>query len=337
MGDGETSRLGGRRRAPWLRVVFGFGVTVAALLWVLGRVDNPADVMRSVARCRWEWLAAALILRLALIPVKNGRWRIVLRALAGRRPGPTLAPLVLGYFASCILPLRGGELVRVQLASPPTRLSRATLFSTVVSERVIDGAILCAILSVAAMMVRVPAWVAPNLRRVVIVMGAGFVLLFLLSFRTGLGRRFEPTRLGLLVGLLRRFREGLAVFRRRPWLLVVVAGITGAVWCLEGLATCWVLNAFGIRQGYAVGLFLSAAATLALTVPTAPGSLGPHQAIYVALLGYQGVASESALAASLVSQMTMVLLLLAMGGAILLFGKVRWRDLWNLRGVPARS
>ena len=329
-----TPRPAWRARVAWARVAGGAVVTAAALIWVFGRVERPAEVIGWAARCRWGWLAAALLLRVGLIPVKNVRWRVVLRALSGGRVGPTWTPLVLGYFASCFLPLRGGELVRVQLAAAPTRLSRAALLSTVVAERAIDGVVLCGLLWAASTGVEAPAWVGPTLRRIVLVFGMGIAVLFLLSFRTGWGKRYETTRFGFLLGLFRRFREGVAIFRRRPWLLPVVGGITAAVWCLEGLATFWVLEAFGIGGGYAAGLFLTAAVTLALTVPTAPGNLGPHQAIYVAFLGYQGAPSESALAASLVSQAGITMILLVMGGAVLLSGRVRWGD---VRGLPRQG
>lgn len=316
-------RFRGRIRPIRARVAMGGIVTAAALVWVFGRVDRPADVARWVTQCRWGWLLAAFLLRVGLVPLKNVRWRVVLRALADGRVGPTWTPLVLGYSSSCFLPMRGGELVRVQLAAAPTRLSRAALLSTVVSERIIDGVVLCLLLWAASRAVTLPAWVGPMARKVALVLGLGTMLLFLLSFRTGWGRRYEAGRAGFLLGLFRRFRDGVAVFRRRRRLLPTVAVMTAAVWCLEALATLWVLRAFGMEPGYAAALFLTAAVTLALAAPTAPGNLGPHQAIYVTFLEYQGASPESALAASLVSQAGITMILLAMGGVVLLRGRVR--------------
>ncbi len=324
----RTGEPAGRsRRRAAAGIAAGLVVSVLSIGWVFSRVDRPADVVSAAAQCRWPWVLAAISLRFLLLIVKNLRWRTVLRALCGRRPEPTWAPLVLGYFGSCFLPLRGGELIRIQLASARTGMSRATLLSTVVTERLIDGAILCVLLAVSARLVDTPGWIGSALRSTSLVLLAGVAVLLVLSFPTGLGRRFESGGAAVFVRVIRRFREGLAIFRRRAGLLPAVTAWTVSIWAADSAAMLLVLRAFGIPGGYASAMLLTSAVTLALTVPTAPGNLGPHQAVFVAFLGVQGVPAATALAASLTSQLGTQSMLLLAGAGVLGSGAVRWSDL----------
>ena len=110
-------------------------LSVALLLW---RVD-VVEALRRIPDLNIGWAAAGLLIFTASKAIHAYRWRVLL----GHRNVP-LRPLfgifLFSNLANALVPLRAGDLVRVELPSRLLRLPRAELASNVfIVETMFDG------------------------------------------------------------------------------------------------------------------------------------------------------------------------------------------------------
>jgi glycosyltransferase 2 family protein len=108
-------------------------------------------------------------------------------------------------------------------------------------------------------------------------------------------------RLGVaLAGIWVRFASGAVAALRLPraYQLVVVA-LTLVVWGNACLATVLSLAAFGLPADWALAAVLYGALLLGLSVPSAPGGLGPFELVTVAVLEGVGLAPDPSAAFAL--------------------------------------
>ena len=144
------------RRA--LPAALGIGVSVALLAWALRGVSAEA-VLRHIAGARPGPLVAAVIVATISFPLRLMRWRLLLRDERGE-PYP-LAPLwhaiALGFMANNLLPLRAGELIRSYTAARLTRARFTTVISSVAVERIFDALTVVALLSFALLTSELPS------------------------------------------------------------------------------------------------------------------------------------------------------------------------------------
>jgi hypothetical protein len=144
------------RRA--LPAALGIGVSVALLAWALRGV-SAEEVLRHIAGARPGPLAAAVIVATLSFPLRLIRWRLLLRDERGE-PYP-LAPLwhaiALGFMANNLLPLRAGELIRSYTAARLAQARFTTVISSVAVERIFDALTVVALLTFALLTSELPS------------------------------------------------------------------------------------------------------------------------------------------------------------------------------------
>src|SRR6476660_8197921 len=128
-----------------LLALIGLGIGML-FLWLTLRGIDRADLAVAVARVRYHWLAAGVVLYLISIALRSLRWGILLRATGKVRWRHVFEALLTGFSANYLLPGRIGELFRAEYARRLFKISRFTSLGTIVVERVCDGVILvCAL------------------------------------------------------------------------------------------------------------------------------------------------------------------------------------------------
>jgi hypothetical protein len=130
---------------------------VGLLAWALRGVSLDA-VLRHLAGAKPGPLAASVIIATLTFPLRLVRWRLLLRDERGE-PYPS-APLwhsiALGFMANNLLPFRAGELVRSYTAARLAQARFTAVFSSVAVERIFDALTVVALLTLALLTSSLP-------------------------------------------------------------------------------------------------------------------------------------------------------------------------------------
>ena len=211
------------------RFWIGIVISIIALVFAFRKISF-AEVWAALAGANYWLLAASVLFLLLFLLLRAFRWRLLFYPQSDLHIRNLFAVINIGYLLSNIFPARLGDLARAYLIGDTEQVSRATAFSTIVAERVLDA--LCAVggfflvLLVAGVVAPsaapLPAWMV----RSGLVIGAAAlaaVALFVVLVRQ---RAWTLRLLDRLLGAVRwpghetmtRFWRGLARRTRLPFL-----------------------------------------------------------------------------------------------------------------------
>ena len=290
------------------------GISVSVFfVYLAARQVDLAEALRALATVRPGWLGAATLVYLASFPVRGLRWRLILRAQKALPLGELMSAVFIGYMANNVLPARAGEVYRAHFLGRRARISRSGVAASIVVERALDGLMLV----VALLFVFVAFPEEGYLGGAALVVGLVFLALagcvFFYGLKTNPTHRIVGRALGLLPAALSgRLAGRLDSFLRGIRGISTVRGFLEAgaytvlVWALDACAVALVVASFGVSLppvGYALVFALVALST---TLPSGPGFVGPFQYAFVLSLGAFAVSRETALAVSVVAQLSLL-------------------------------
>ncbi len=308
------------------------------------RFWNAAQAFfESIAEIAWGYLAAALLLSLALQLARAHGWANALRAAyPGSRVSETgiAASFLVGAGMNGILPARGGDALKIVLAkrsversSYPTIISSFAVlspFDIAIGLLVLLYAITQGLLPRAPRLPHLPAfeitfWAAhPEVLMLTLtVIGIGLVTLVAV-----LSRHVES--------FWQRVKQGLAIFREPTRYVREVAAWQGVGWLCR-FASFWLfLEAFHIGGSFENVLLVMSVQSITGALPFTPGGAGAQQALLVATL--EGASRTVVLAYSVGQQLAVTAwsVALAFAAMIYFFRVSDWRDLIR-EGEAARA
>ena len=311
------------------------------------RFWNAAQAFfESIADIAWGYLAAALLLSLALQLARAHGWANALRAAyPGSRVSETgiAASFLVGAGMNGILPARGGDALKIVLAkrsversSYPTIISSFAVlspFDIAIGLLVLLYAITQGLLPRAPRLPHLPAfeitfWAAhPEVLMLTLtVIGIGLVTLVAV-----LSRHVES--------FWQRVKQGLAIFREPTRYVREVAAWQGVGWLCR-FASFWLfLEAFHVGGSFENVLLVMSVQSITGALPFTPGGAGAQQALLVATL--EGASRTVVLAYSVGQQLAVTAwsVTLAFAALIYFFRVSDWRDLIREgeRHAPKRS
>lgn len=115
----------------------GLAISGVALAYFLHGLDF-AEMAEALAHVRWFWLAPAVASGFSLYAVKAYRWRILLKPVKTLGFWRLFRASLMGFMVNCILPARIGEFVRAGAVAMRGDVRVATVFATILVERVFD-------------------------------------------------------------------------------------------------------------------------------------------------------------------------------------------------------
>jgi len=139
----------------WLLPILGGGIALAAIFWLYRDLDF-GKFLAGLGRAHLGWIAvlAAAILLEQLV---NGwKWRQILHDVKPVRSLRLTGALLAGYGANVLVPLGISPLVRSWLIARMERLKMATVLTTTVIARFVDGVIFALFAGLVAMAGQVP-------------------------------------------------------------------------------------------------------------------------------------------------------------------------------------
>ncbi len=283
------------------------GLIVSAVcLWFAMHDVRPAEVLSALGRANYLGFAVLVALTLLGFWLRALRWRWL---ITGPRPvgmGALFSATMIGFMANNLLPLRLGEFVRAWALGRRVGLSKATVFATVVVERVVDMIALIAIFGLAVLIHPIVegSEAARLVRRgaTAMIVGAATltVLMVMLERQPRLARALVarlPARLPARLreraaAMLDHFIDGLALFRDLPRLLWVFAlsFVMFGVVALSLTASMW---AFRIQAPWYAGPVMLVITAIGIMVPAAPGYIGTMNIACKVGLRLFGVGAET--------------------------------------------
>lgn len=283
-----------------LRLWLGVFFSAAGLILALRNVDF-ARVWEALGRTNYLLVFLALGTQLLVIGTIALRWRLLLPDRP--RVAKLFSVLLIGQLCNTVAPAKFGLLVRAYLLGEIEAVSKATVFSTVVIEKVFDGLMLLFLFLALVPLVPLPAWLQSS---GVIASGGLFVILFLLLV---LGA-CQKDRLQLLARQVMSLTPDLGRLKLASWLNSILEapeplrrgrvnlalwGWTCLIWVLGALVNYLVILAFGISVSFLAAFFLLVILQIGIRVPSSLGGIGVFQYLCILALSVFSVDRNLAL------------------------------------------
>jgi uncharacterized protein (TIRG00374 family) len=217
------------------------------------------------------------------------------------------------------MPVRGGDLVRVILASRRMRLAMSYVFASLILEKLLDVLTLVVMATISVFVFTMPQWLEDLL-----IIASAFVIigiaLCILIARRGFVRipvavqRYVPvpllTRLEALLG---SFRDGLHALRS-PRTTMTIFALSLVSWIMVALGAWFVAVALGIRHvNPATMLIVTAVISLGQIIPSSPGAIGTYELLGVSTLALFAIAREPALEFTFVLHVLSIMVQVGLG------------------------
>ena len=299
-----------RKRTKGL-IHFGVGIFIAGVLLYLAihKID-PKLFWINLKSVDLRYFIPMLIIVFIFFWLKVIRWTWLLRPIRGLSIRDVLPAFMIGSMGNNVLPARLGELPRIYILAKQFQLSKASILSTIILERVLD---FMSIIGLFALTVQfIPLAKEFKLFQISVYLIAllciiVFILFILYAWQTDYA--LQVTQKVLFIAPS-KFREkaleitGLLVHGlsslRSPRLLVAIICVTVTHWLINAIGLYFAIISFPLENPLPLlaAFFLMAILGLGAILPSAPGYLGTFQYSFVIALGVFGVSSETALAAS---------------------------------------
>jgi uncharacterized protein (TIRG00374 family) len=252
------------KRVAWIVVSL---VSLGAVVWWATRQHAPK---MPTSAAGLGWLAASLGAYGLAIVLRGWRWHRILnlsRIPHERADAFWLIPVT--YMGNTVLPLRGGEVLRITLLSKRANAGVREVLGSVIAERILDVATLAVLFAVltwsgvdGAPTGKIAAYVAAGL----VLLAAALLFAYLVLRRRG---RFDT-----FADRVRPYAHASRLFAHAEGF--TLAGMSGLIWLLEGLTVMLVGRSLGIHLGLLSALLTNVIATLASAIPAGPGFVGTY-------------------------------------------------------------
>jgi glycosyltransferase 2 family protein len=291
-------------RAGWILTV---AIAGAALYYSLRGVEWR-QIGATVAHADTGYLILVFALASFAMFVRSIRLGVLLGAEEKIPVATVFWATAVGYLGNSVLPARAGELLRTQMLSARSRLSRSYVFATALTCLAMDVIVLVVLSAgVIIMLPNTPEWLKRGSGTMAIFGLVGMAILVILPHCEALVTRVlgmmpGPEKLRIrLIGVGEQFLLGLRAFHHVSR-FGAFAGISFAVWMLDTFNAVIIATALHLTLPYAVAMLLLAGLGLASAAPSTPGYVGVYQIVAVGILPAFGISKSDAIAYILVFQ-----------------------------------
>ncbi|MBX7138683.1 MAG: flippase-like domain-containing protein [Oligoflexia bacterium] len=317
-----------------LHVLLGIAVSAGLLIYVASTV-KWGEVLFHLRHAHLWVLIPALAVFGVHYALRAYRWRFLLPPEKPAEFGALFDALMVGNFATYVLPLRAGEFVRPFLLSRYSSFSFSSCFVSVVVERFFD---LSMVLAAFAVVVRyipgLPDWTHQG----VIALSTLALGIFVFMLTSALAPRLITRLIEYLSGFLPAairpgvhrfltdFMRGAQVLHN-PLNLTRIVLLSLLVW-----GSCFVLFYvfclfFDIPPSIWIAVTVTVIIALAVAAPSAPGFLGVYQTACLAGFQLFGISAELAVAYSILTHALHFALFMSYGSFALFRRNLRLADL----------
>jgi uncharacterized protein (TIRG00374 family) len=284
-----------------VRIAINVALSAAVLVYLLWQIDLGRTIDEIGGSNGWLLLAAFAVFMVSTVGMA-WRWQLLLAARAIHEPLRWLTRLYLiGYAATQVLPTGiGGDALRIVEHSRRRPGRTGEVAAAVLLERVIGSAGVLILVAVGLVLaigrydgIRFLVWVEVVS---ILLVGAGFFLLFSLRARRGLARLRPLVARLRLERPARSLYEAMHAYRTAPRAIVAVLGVSVVLQFIR-ITSIWLCGeAVGLDLSVLVYVILGPLLFLVMMVPFTINGLGVREAFFVAFLGRFDVGADAAFA-----------------------------------------
>jgi uncharacterized protein (TIRG00374 family) len=287
-------------------IVLGIVIS-GGLLYLSLRGIDPSRIGAVLGEVRALPLLGAACLPLVTFSFMALRSGVLLRPLV-RLPFPTLAKSVLiGFWGNNVLPLRAGEVMRIDYLARQGRVPHSACTAAVAFERILDMFVMLVLF---ATIIPTLGGIEPGLRAWLIgaIVTTGFVGALVVGRWPGLLARIVEGWLGFLPAALharlaqlaRTFGDGLESLGSLSSFLQTMA-CTAGYWAFSGVFYWLLFAAFGFELSWWGPVVLLTFTAAGMALPSAPAGIGTYHVFSVWGLTLLGVPKLEAASFGLVA------------------------------------
>lgn len=288
------------------RLWAGFAVSIFFLVLFFRKVDlrQIALAMSSVDPL---YLIAAIGFTFASYFGRAIRWKYLLLPLKTCGMGNLFRSTLIGYMANNLLPARIGEFIRAFVLADREKLPKASVFATLVVDRLLDGFSVLIILLGTLFFLVLPegSGIGHSTMKTagVLTLCAYLVVvavLILLRVRTEAALRvlhavfgFAPRLRDRLLSVAASFVKGIDLPRQGSALFQIIVW-SGLIWLFALIPIDLVLRSFGVILPFSASMFIMVLLVFAVMVPASPGYVGTYHYACLKALTVFGLAEDKA-------------------------------------------
>ena len=329
-----------RRRRRW--VLLQAALATGSFTFLALRVDLPRAV-EQLTEVRLGWAVAGLVAFTLSKAIHSYRWRVLLRHRSGLRGRDLFPVFLVSNLANAVVPLRAGDVLRVELTRRRFGIPRAELTSSVfLVESVLDGVAFVALLLPALLLLDPGALRTPTAALIGAIVPGAFAASLLIA-RLEVGVAVDRWRLvGWLPPALRdrvaaivpSFMNGMRVLRGGRGMGIAIA-LSVVAWTAE-VAVYWMMGrAFALEMGFSEAVLVTIAANVIVSLPLTPWDIGPYEVAVTEALAFMGFGLSEAGAYAVGSHLLLIVWISITGVAAMWTLHVGPRDLLASRSDDA--
>ena len=312
--------------------ILTLAIAGAALYFSLRGVEW-GEIGRIVSHADAAYLWIAFVMASFSVFARSIRWGVLLGAEEKLPVSTVYWAMAVGYLGNSVLPARAGELLRTQMLSARSHLSRSYVFATALTGMAMDMIVLVVLSAVVIVaMPGAPEWLRKGSGTMALLGLAGMAILVILPHCEPLVKRIlnrmpgPETLRAKLTRIGEQFLLGLRAFQH-VGRFVTFAGISFAVWLVDALGAVMIGKGLHLALTFPVALLLLTGLAMASAAPSTPGYVGVYQIVAVEILPAFGISKSDAIAYILVFQ----------GLSYAVFVSWGLLGLWQLRRIPPGS
>ena len=299
-------------------------LTVA--LYVAGRDLPWGSAVATLERVSLSLVAVSVLLNFAILPLWMVEWLLLKPRDVSVSPGKMFEVVTLTASIHNAIPFLAGEAAAIGLLIA-AGLQRGAALSVLAMDQLLVGVAKLAVLSTAALLAPIPAWLSAGVLSLV---GAVITLFLGLLLLAHFGRVISEQLREIPTGTLEVLSKltGLGTYLaalREPSLALRVFGLAFAKKALELAAIVAIQAAFGIGPSFAPAVLVLAALAVTTSLPVAPANLGVYEATVYATYRYVGVEAETALGIAVVQHFAFLIPMIGTGYLTLTARQLRAR------------
>lgn len=296
-----------------MRFVLGFLTSALCLAILLYGLDLKR-LSEALQMLEMGLIIPAMVLTVLTFGLKSQRWRRLMYPCHRYSWSEAFYAYVIGHMVNYILPLRAGDLARVLVITKSEGGGRSAMLASVVTERILDVGVLL-LLAVFAMLVSPwSGWPYSVLWLMLGVIVASLTVVIVLRHRpefvvflaqkvdTLLPFKFKGRISQIVLAFISGF-TGLGSWQQYSLLALE----TVVIWGMQVGVIYMVIVAFGLNLSYGLGptaaLVVLVMISLAISVPSLPGTIGTYHLGAVVALGLFGVDKNSALTYAIIQHL----------------------------------
>jgi len=312
-------------------VAIGFLLS-ALFLWLALRDIEFNSLRSSLQLLDLSYVFHVVVALCFFYAFKVQRWRTIIPKHLPTQAMTLATPMMVGFAANNLLPMRVGELVRIYFAGKLLNAPKVLVLSTIVVEKLFDIVAIALIFIIAVLFIAFNSATIGNtdvslLMSVFVVVIASLAIATLIWFA-----RTDYTRLIYLLPLkwqsrvnklVKDFAMGLYELNGKRQIALIL-GNSILQWLILSLCIYFSLAAVGIQPlNYSTACIVLGFLVLGVSLPSAPAFVGSVEYAFVFALGLFGQPAEPALTVALFFHVISFTYVISMAGLCLMYYGIR--------------